>query len=151
MGWFNYYGLIVMAIIMIPNIIFAVKHKERGAETSQNKVLTVLEQIGRYGCLLFMVFQITYTFLDFWFPNALIVYLSVNGVLCFFYLLFWVICQNQNGMLKAIPLSVIPSIIFLFSGIVCGNILLILSAVLFAGSHIPISIQMAKNSDCTHK
>lgn len=28
MGWFNYYGLAVMAIIMIPNIIYAVKHKD---------------------------------------------------------------------------------------------------------------------------
>lgn len=27
MGWFNYYGLAVMAVVMIPNIIYAVKNK----------------------------------------------------------------------------------------------------------------------------
>ena len=27
--WFNYYGLAIMAVIMIPNIIYAVKHKKQ--------------------------------------------------------------------------------------------------------------------------
>lgn len=27
MGWFNYYGLIMIVIIMIPNILFAIKNK----------------------------------------------------------------------------------------------------------------------------
>ena len=49
MEWFNYYGLIIIAIIMIPNIIFAIKHKEGFANKYQNKAVEIMEQIGRYG------------------------------------------------------------------------------------------------------
>ncbi len=34
MNWFNYYGLAVMAVIMIPNIIYAVKHKTAKINTA---------------------------------------------------------------------------------------------------------------------
>ena len=40
MGWFNYYGLTVMAVIMIPNIIYAVKHKN-GESTYHNKAVEI--------------------------------------------------------------------------------------------------------------
>lgn len=76
MGWFNYYGLAVMAVIMIPNIIYAVKHKN-GESTYHNKAVELLEQIGRYGCFAFMIFNIPHTYFNFWFNYALIVYLAV--------------------------------------------------------------------------
>lgn len=43
MGWFNYYGLAIMAIIMIPNIILAVKHKNVVASADINKAIIVAE------------------------------------------------------------------------------------------------------------
>ncbi len=54
MGWFNYYGLAVMAVIMIPNIIYAVKHKN-GEIAYRNKAVEIMEQIGRYGCFALMI------------------------------------------------------------------------------------------------
>ncbi|MDE6884366.1 MAG: hypothetical protein K2P32_01205, partial [Clostridia bacterium] len=79
MSWFNYYGLAIMAIIMIPNIIYAIKHKNDVAPTYANKKIVIAEQIGRYGCFILMIFNIPYTYFNFWFDSALIVYLSVNG------------------------------------------------------------------------
>ena len=142
MTWFNYYGLAVMAVIMIPNIIYAVKHKN-GENKYSNKAVEILEQIGRYGCFTFMIFNIPYTYFNFWFDYALIVYLSVNSALCLSYLIFWVICWNRNDKLKALTLSVIPSCVFLFSGIVLAYIPLIAFSVIFAICHIFIS---CKNS-----
>ena len=142
MTWFNYYGLAVMAVIMIPNIIYAVKHKN-GENKYSNKAVEILEQIGRYGCFTFMIFNIPYTYFNFWFDYALIVYLSVNSGLCLSYLIFWVICWNRNDKLKALTLSVIPSCVFLFSGIVLAYIPLIAFSVIFAICHIFIS---CKNS-----
>ncbi len=142
MTWFNYYGLIIMAVIMIPNIIYAVKHKDNDSGY-RNKTVEVLENIGRYGCFCLMIFNIPYTYFNFWFDYALIVYLTVNGVLCLAYLIFWAICWNKNGKLKALSLSIIPSCIFLFSGVVLANIPLIAFSVLFAICHIFIS---CKNS-----
>ena len=112
MGWFNYYGLAVMAIIMIPNIVYAVKHKDDAADYYANKAVVVLEQLGRYGCFALMIFNIPYTYFGFWFDNALIVYLSVNGGLCIAYIACWIAFRNRHGMTRALSLSIIPSFIF---------------------------------------
>ncbi len=143
MGWFNYYGLAVMAVVMIPNIIYAVKNKGNVAETYNNKLATVAEQVGRYGCFAFMIFNIPYSYFNFWFDYAIIVYLAVNGGLCLAYLIFWIICRNKSGKLRALALSVIPSCIFIFSGVMLLNIPLICFAVIFAVSHILISYKNA--------
>ncbi len=132
-----------MGIIMLPNIIYAVRRKG-SAVAYHNKVIELLEQVGRYGCFVFMIFNIPYVCLGFWFNYAFIVYLSVNGGLCLAYLVFWVVCWNKNDKLKALSLSIIPSCIFLFSGIVLANIPLAVLSVLFAVCHIYIS---CKNSD----
>lgn len=143
MGWFNFYGLAVMAVIMIPNILFALKHREGFENFYRNKAVETLEQAGRYGCFVLMIFNIPYTYFNFWFRGALIVYLSVNGALCLAYCIFWIICGNQNGYLKALSLSVIPSVIFLFSGILLANIPLVVFAALFAINHIFLSCKNA--------
>lgn len=143
MHWFNYYGLAVMAIVMIPNIVYAIKQKA-AAGPYNNKAVIILEQIGRYGCFAFMIFNIPYTYFNFWFGHALTVYLAVNGALCLAYLIFWIVCWNNNGKLKALSLSIIPSSIFLFSGIVLADIPLIVFAVLFAATHILLSYKNAE-------
>ncbi len=136
MGWFNYYGLAVMAVVMIPNIIYAVKNKGNVDDTYNNKLATVAEQVGRYGCFAFMIFNIPYLYFNFWFDYAIIVYLAVNGGLCLAYLIFWIICRNKSGKLRALALSVIPSCISILSGVMLLNIPLICFAVIFAVSHI---------------
>ena len=139
MGWFNYYGIAVMAVIMLPNIIFAAMHKDGFENKYKNKAVEISEQVGRYACMVLMIFNIPYTYFNFWFEYALVVYLSVNGALCLAYLVFWAVCWKRNGLLKAVSLSVIPSVIFLFSGIMLANIPLIAFAVLFAVNHILLS------------
>ncbi len=151
MSWFNYYGLAIMAIIMIPNIIYAIKHKNDVAPTYTNKKIVIAEQIGRYGCFILMIFNIPYTYFNFWFDSALIVYLSVNGSLCLAYLIFWIICWRQNGKLKALSLSIIPSCIFLFSAIVLAYVPLIAFSILFASSHIFISYKNATQKNSRRK
>ena len=138
MDWFNYYGLIIMAVIMIPNIVYAVRHKDAPAPDI-NKAVNALEQIGRYGCFGLMIFNIPYTYFNFWFEYALAVYLSVNGAMLIAYIIFWIICWNANGKLKALSLSILPTCIFLFSGIVLAYIPLIVFAIVFGVNHIYIS------------
>ena len=46
------------------------------------KTLQLFEQIGRYGCIAFMVFNIPFTYFGFWFDKAMLVYAIVNSVLC---------------------------------------------------------------------
>ncbi len=143
MGWFNYYGLAIILIIMAPNIVYAIANKTTTKNDYRNKAAEILEQAGRYGCMAFMVFNIPYTYFNFWFDRALTVYLSVNGALCLAYIIFWIICWKGNGKLKALSLSILPSAIFLFSGAVLASIPLIAFAVVFAATHILISYKKA--------
>ena len=108
MGWFNYYGLIAVAIITIPNIVSAVVDKAAFENRFNNKVILVLEQIGRYGCMAFMIFNIPYTYFDFWFDSSLIVYLSANGALLVLYLLGWILYRKGRGRVKMLWLSITP-------------------------------------------
>ncbi len=136
-----------MAIIMIPNIVYYIKHKNAAANTCNSKTLELTEQIGRYGCFVLMIFNIPHTYFNFWFEHALTVYLSTVGGLCLLYLVLWVALRNRNGKLRAIALSVIPSCIFLFCGIVLANIPLIAFSVLFTVSHITISYKSVNIAD----
>lgn len=145
MDWFNYYGLIIMGIIMLPNVVFSITHKNDFENSYSNKCVEILEQIGRYCCFVLMIFNIPATYFNFWFDRALGVYLIVNGILCLAYCLFWVVCWNKSGKLRALSLSIIPSVIFLFSGIMLAYIPLIVFAALFAVNHVLISYKNAHN------
>lgn len=144
MEWFNVFGLVFIAVIMIPNIIFAVKHKDAFENRNQNKTIEIIEQIGRFGCFGFMIFNIPFTWFGWWSDEAFAIYLMVDAVLIVLYCTIWVIYWRKNNVFKAMALSIIPSAIFLFSGIMCRSILLIISSLLFAPAHIFISY---KNAD----
>lgn len=146
MGWLNYYGLIFIAIIMIPNIVFAIKNKDGFQNNRNNKSIEILEQIGRYGCFIFMIVNIPKTYFGWWFDGALAIYLVVNFTLITAYCAIWGVCFKKNNTFRALSLSIIPSFVFLFSGIMIRSILLIISAVLFAPSHILISYKNTRKS-----
>ena len=131
--------IIAVAIIMIPNIIIAVVDKGAFENRFDNKVILAAEQIGRYGCMAFMIFNIPHTYFGFWFEHALIVYLSVNGVLLALYLLGWVIYRKGRGKARMLWLSITPTVIFMFSGIMILSIPLILFSLIFGIGHITIS------------
>lgn len=143
MEWFNVFGLICMVIIMVPNIIFAAKYKDAFENAWDNKKVEMLEQIGRYGCFTFMIFNIPGTWFDFVSDEVFALYLIVDGVLLFCYCLIWIICFKKNTMFRALALSIIPSVIFIFSGIISRSILLTIMAVVFSPCHIMISYKNA--------
>ena len=144
MEWFNIFGLAFITAIMIPNIIFALKHKEAFENRYHNKTIEIIEQIGRFGCFGFMIFNIPTTWFGWWSDEAFAIYLMVDAVLIVLYCTIWVIYLRKNNVFKAMALSIIPSAIFFFSGIMCRSILLIISSLLFAPAHIFISY---KNAD----
>lgn len=139
MGWFNYYGSIAVAIILVPNIISAVFDKASFENKCKNKFLIVSEQIGRYGCMAFMIFNIPYTYFNFRFENALKIYLIVNGILLALYVLGWILFFKGRKTIKMLWLSIIPTMVFLFSGITLLSVPLILSSIAFGIGHISIS------------
>lgn len=143
MDWFNYYGLVFIVIIMIPNIIYAAKNKSGGTTSYKNKVAEVLEQISRYACIALMVFNLPNTWKGYYFPYAESIYIIVNSILVITYCLAWIVLWKKSGIVKALMLSILPSVVFIFSGIMIVSLPLMIVAVIFAVTHILISIKNA--------
>ncbi len=144
MNWFNYYGLIALVVITVPNVLCAVFDRAAFENTYGNKVVNAVEQIGRYGCFALMICNVPYTWFGFWFAHALTVYLSVGGALLLFYCLGWAIFWKKKSVCRAIWLSVTPAVLFLFCGVMLRNIPLTVFAVIFAAGHITVSIKNCK-------
>lgn len=151
MGVFNYYGLIIIILILIPNILFAIFNKNGFDNLYKNKVVEILEQIGRLGCFILMIVNIPHTYFGFWFKNAELFYIITNAVLVVAYCLIWGICFKKNSIFMALMLSILPSLLFLFSGIMIVNIPLIISSLIFSPTHILISFKNSKESNKKQK
>lgn len=144
MEWINIFGTAFIVIIMVPNIIYALKCKEGFENKWNNKGVETIEQIGRFGCFGFMVVNIPGTWFGWWSDEAFAMYLIVNSILIVLYCSIWFICFRKNTVFKAVALSVIPSVIFLFSGIMSRSVLLIVASLMFAPAHILISYKNAR-------
>ena len=81
MEYINIFGAISMLIIMIPNIIYAIKNRDAFANKWTNKTVEILEQVGRIGCFGFTVFNIPGTWFGWWSDEAFAIYLIFNTVL----------------------------------------------------------------------
>lgn len=137
--YFNCWGLIFVIIILIPNIVFAVTCKDGFENRYQNKVVEVLEQIGRFGCFFSMFILIPYMNKGYWFKSGKTVYLILGFLLAGLYCLGWLIFWKENSIRKSLYLSILPSVLFIESGIISGNALLLIFAAVFAPCHILIS------------
>jgi hypothetical protein len=136
--WMNIYGLIIMSIVMIPNIIFAIKEKNFESKYHNNEV-EIIEQIGRFGSMGLMIFNIPLLEFGYWFNNGKTVYVVLTGILAVLYCFVWFLYFRKSTLEKAMSLAIIPTIIFLSSGIIQGKVLLIITAILFGIGHIIIT------------
>ena len=143
MEYVNIFGIAFMAIIMIPNIIFAVRNKEGFNNKWTNRFAEITEQIGRLGCFAFMIINIPRTWFGWWSEEGFVLYLIGDSLLVIIYCVIWCICFNKNSLFRALSLSIIPSVLFMFSGIMSRSVLLVISSLLFAPSHIMISYKNA--------
>ena len=141
MDWFNYIGLIIIVAFLIPNVDFAATHKDGFENKFHNKTVEVLEQIGRFGCFIFMIINIPYTYFGFYSDGVKLAYIVINGVLTLAYDVIWGIMWKRAGLLKSILLSAVPSVIFIFSGVTIASVPLMIFAIIFAPTHILISVK----------
>ena len=139
MEWFNLTGLIFVVVLLIPNIIYAVTNKDGFAGEFHNKLVETGEQIGRVGCFILMFIQLPFVTLGYIYDGAQTLYLILGIVLLALYCGGWIVFRKGNSIAKALTLSILPSVLFLESGILTLNIPLIVLSVVFAICHITIS------------
>lgn len=141
--WINIYGLLIVIVMLLPNIIYAVKF--RGMENKcKNKVMNIIEQIGRYASMFLMIFMIGLDKLGFSSPEAFIIYFVGNIILLIAYWIIWILFFIKKNLWKSIALALIPTAIFLLSGITLRHYLLVISAVFFGIGHVYVTYQNAK-------
>ena len=139
MDWINMYGLAYMFIIMIPNIIFAANNKEWIRNSWNNRVIETFEQIGRFGCFVFMIFIIPGCGFGFTSDETFALYLILNTVLIVAYCIIWILYFKKLTIFRTLALSIIPSSLFIISGMLSNYLPLLISSVIFAPCHILIS------------
>jgi len=147
MSWFNFIGLIFVAVILIPNIIFAAKNKDGFQNFYQNKFVEIFEQIGRFGCFITMFFTPPFLNLGFKINGAKTAYIITGAVLVALYCLGWIVFGKENSVRKSLALSIIPSVLFFESGLLSLNFPLIILPLIFAPCHIIISYKNAKATE----
>lgn len=136
-------GILLMTLMMVPNIVFALTHREGFVNRWSNRTVELLEQLVRFGCFIFMCVRIQLLCGGYWFPGAHMVVLAVDAALLLAYWLIWVVCWRRDGLFRAAMLSALPSALFLFSGVAARNYPLLAAALVFAPCHICISCKNA--------
>lgn len=138
------YGIAIMTLILIPNTVFAFKNKDGFKNYFRNVVIEVLEQIGRFGCLFFMMIRLSAFCFGNLFDGAEAFNYVLSATLVVLYIAGWVAIKKEDYLFKSLALSIIPSILFLSYGLLSLNVPLIVSATIFAPSHILISYKNAE-------
>ncbi len=140
--WINFYGLLFVIIILLPNIVVALTQREIFENKYHNRTALILEQAGRFGCMTFMVVKIPGPHMDL-FSGAETVYICLSFTLVLLYCLGWILLRRESSVRKALVLSIIPSVLFLESGILTLSIPLIVFSIIFSVCHILISYKNA--------
>ena len=140
LDWLNIFGLIFVVLLLAPNIVYAVKEKDQENKCT-NKFMNVVEQVGRYGCMFLMVFNIGLAEFGFWAKGAFLTYLFGNIVLMTAYWAIWLLYFKKKEYWKQIALALIPTGLFLLSGVTMRHWLLCIFAVVFGIGHVYVTNQ----------
>ena len=155
-NWINVFGLTIVVLLLIPNIFYAVKH--RGEENlCENRMMNVLEQVGRYGSMIFMCIYFGGSEFGFSSVAEFLCFIMGNAVLLLTYWILWGIYAalvwkagevNEKTIRRVrLSLAAVPSLLFVLSAITLKYIPLLVCAILFSVGHIYVTLDnMEKKS-----
>ncbi|MCD7731218.1 MAG: hypothetical protein LUI05_06960 [Oscillospiraceae bacterium] len=139
-GWINVWGTILVIIMLIPNIIFAIRNPHSGNKC-RNFLVNMTEQIGRYASMALMILPIGIWEFGFRSVFEMLLYFIATAALLTAYLVVWVFYFRAESACKAIALALLPTSLFLVSGILLRHWLLVIAAILFGAAHTYITTQ----------
>ena len=143
-GWINLFGAGIIVLIMIPNIIYAAGQKQDETQIEVPRGLSACEQVGRYGCIILMWLPLLVWKFGFGSVEEFLIYLIGNGALLLCYYLSWMLYSRKKTISVAMALAIIPTAVFLLSGILLHHWLLVAFAILFGACHCTITYMTHK-------
>jgi hypothetical protein len=138
--WINIFGLIIVVLLLLPNMIYYSKNKSVDNKC-KNKAMNFFEQVGRYGSMFLMVFNIG--ILEFGFRSKTVfnMWLICIILLISIYWGVWFLYFKKIRILYSMILAIIPSVIFVSQGIILRHWLLLIFGIIFSVSHIYVTYQ----------
>ena len=141
-GWINVFGAVIVVLMLIPNIVYAIKNKGE-KNLCANRFMNIVEQVGRYACIALMCLPLLVWKFGFASVLDMMLYMACNGLLLAAYWITFAFYMKRRSVRLALVLAVLPACIFLLSGILLQHWLLAGFAVVFAIGHIYVTYKNA--------
>ena len=145
-GWISVFGAVIVILMMIPNIIYAIRNKDK-TNLCKNWFMNLIEQIGRFACIILMWMPLLIWKFGFSSVFEMILYLIGNGCLLVAYWIIFACYLKRKTRKRALALAVLQTCIFLLSGLLLHHWLLAASALLFGVGHIYVTEKNVSVSD----
>ena len=138
-GLINWINAAAVACLILINVIAAGKGGSHGFR-SKHLIINVFEQIGRYGCMAFMILPIFTKGWEFGFASVaeMVIWLLSTILLLMLYSVLWIKKARGGGVATLYGLAVLPVILFLSNGILLRHLVLIVAALFFGVFHLII-------------
>ncbi len=142
-GWINVFGACFVILMLIPNIIYAVRNKNE-KNLCENRLMNIIEQVGRYACIILMWLPLSVGKFGFASVAEMFIYMAGNSVLLVLYWIVFTRYLKEKTEKRAVILAVLSACMFLVSGLMLRHWLLAGAAVLFAIGHIYVTKKNAE-------
>lgn len=110
-GWFSVFHLLMIAALLIPNGIYMLQNKQTKNKCT-SRCMNVLEQIGRYGCMLLMILSVKGGTSD----GLLAIYEAGSLMCLLLYVLLWRHLLKSKAVYAAfVPIAVLAVLFALLS------------------------------------
>ena len=134
-SWINWVNGAAVAVLLLINGIAARKGLA-GRFNSRYPSVNVLEQIGRYGCMILMILPVFVSGWKFGFGSVeeMVLWLGLTVLLLAIYSFLW--SRKANGGAGVLyGLAIVPAVLFLLNGVLLRHPMLIAAALLFGVCH----------------
>lgn len=134
-SWINWINMAAVVYLILINIIATRKEKPKGFH-SKHLAVNIIEQIGRYGCIVFMILPIFTKSGKFGFNSVeeMLIWLCLTIIILVIYSILWI--KKANGGANVLyGLAIIPVALFLLNGILLQHPVLVATSLVFGVSH----------------
>lgn len=137
-GWINCINMTVIAYLILINVITAKKGLS-DSFSSKHLIVNILEQIGRYGSMVFMIFPIFIKNWEFGFKTVaeMFIWLFLTVLLLLIYTVLWFQKAGSSAGISY-GLAIIPTVLFLLNGILLQHSALIIVSLIFGIFHMGV-------------
>lgn len=138
MKWSNLAPALLLIALLLPNLLYA-RLRGFGEDRCPGRLIHGLEQVGRYGVMVCLVFDFGFVDSGFSSRHSFAVWAAVTAALVLLYWSFWGLYAYRVTVVRAMALAVIPILLFFYTGICTRDWATVLFAVPFAIGHSVIS------------